>query len=114
MWISTLNTQEDKILWNGQTLRLPGVGVKDSRPSRIESLRVFLETEIGADNFLHAYRLMESVTEVIEEITILNFILQNEFCMPISVGHFTEEFCLYLQDDDEQVTKVAGTQFLFL
>ena len=49
---------------NGRTLRLPGIGSKDSRTSRIESLRVFLECQIGAEEFLLAYRVMESVSEV--------------------------------------------------
>eukprot|EP00758_Cryptobia_borreli_P014754 Tbor_TRINITY_DN5954_c4_g1::TRINITY_DN5954_c4_g1_i3::g.19319::m.19319/K08857/NEK1_4_5; NIMA (never in mitosis gene a)-related kinase 1/4/5 len=52
-----------KFVLDGQTLHLPNCAGEHPLMSRMESLRIFLESALGADNFLKAYRIMDGVTE---------------------------------------------------
>ena len=99
--------QDDKILWNGQTLRLPGVGKRDSRASRIESLRVFLENKIGATLFIHAYRLMESVSEDDDEQQLEQQLLG---IVGAAKAEFLPLICqlIFCEDREDRINRPSG------
>jgi NIMA (never in mitosis gene a)-related kinase 1/4/5 len=65
--------EEEKIgrlLHRGQTLRLPDVSEDDSLCYQIESLRMFLEKQLGEERFIEVYRLLEDMGEGDDEDAI--------------------------------------------
>jgi hypothetical protein len=64
---SSKSSSADKFSLGGQTLNLPNVSNGDSLYYRIESLRVYLETELGEDKFLKAYRCLKDAEDDSQE-----------------------------------------------
>src|SRR5690606_3703606 len=52
-----------KFRLDGSTLKLPNVSERDSLCYRIESLRMYMEKELGCDKFSAAYKIIESQNE---------------------------------------------------
>ncbi|CAD2221097.1 hypothetical protein ADEAN_000862800 [Angomonas deanei] len=48
----------------GKELQLPNMSASDPLMSRIESLRMFLEDQLGDDLFFECYRCLNSITAV--------------------------------------------------
>lgn len=59
-----------RLVHGGQTLRLPDVKEYDSLCYQIESLRMFLEEELGEENFYEVYHLLEGMNESDDEDAI--------------------------------------------
>lgn len=51
--------QINKFRIDGSTLRLPNVDERDSLMYRIESLRMYLDKELGEDTFIKVYKLLK-------------------------------------------------------
>jgi len=52
-----------RLVHEGQTLVLPNVSEEDSLCCQIESLRMFLEKQLGEDLFIEVYRMMEDMDD---------------------------------------------------
>lgn len=79
---SSKSSSADKFSIGGQTLKLPNVSNGDSLYYRIESLRVYIETELGEDTFLNAYRCLKEAENSQEDDDVtekrLNEILEGK------------------------------------
>jgi NIMA (never in mitosis gene a)-related kinase len=53
----------DKFMLGGETIKLPNVSDNDSLSYRIESLRLYLEKELGDEIFIKAYKLLKNIQE---------------------------------------------------
>ena len=60
-------TDSPKFTLLGQTLQLPNVSTEDSLFYRIESLRIYLENELGMDTFIKTYNLVKGLQEQDDE-----------------------------------------------
>lgn len=59
-----------RFVLDGQTLHLPNCTASDPLMARIESLRMLLEASLGEEPFLQAYRLMDSVNEMDDDVEL--------------------------------------------
>lgn len=60
-------TDPSKLVLDGKVFHLPNVSAKDPLMQRIESLRMFLEKEMGEDDLLTCYRAMNNVSNSDDE-----------------------------------------------
>lgn len=63
----TPNEPVEKFTLAGKTLKLPNVSKEDSLHFRIESLRLYLENELGLDDFIRAYQLIKAIQDAEED-----------------------------------------------
>ncbi|KPA78361.1 putative NIMA-related kinase [Leptomonas pyrrhocoris] len=61
------DTDPSKLVLDGKVFHLPNVTAKDPLMHRIESLRIFLEKEMGDDDLLTCYRVMNNISSSDDE-----------------------------------------------
>ncbi|KPI84204.1 putative NIMA-related kinase [Leptomonas seymouri] len=61
------DTDPSKLVLDGKVFHLPNVSATDPLMHRIESLRIFLETEMGDEDLLNCYRAMNNISNSDDE-----------------------------------------------
>lgn len=64
-----IEQHDEKVMMQKFLKEIPGLSPTDSDSYRIEALRVHLETQLGEDDFLAAYRLYSNLGDEEEETT---------------------------------------------
>ncbi|CBZ26928.1 putative serine/threonine-protein kinase [Leishmania mexicana MHOM/GT/2001/U1103] len=61
-------TDSSRLVLDGKTFHLPNVSATDPLMHRIESLRIFLEKEMGDDDLIKCYRAMNNISASDDEV----------------------------------------------
>ncbi|AIN98260.1 NIMA-related kinase, putative [Leishmania panamensis] len=76
-------TDSSKLVLDGKTFHLPNVSATDPLMHRIESLRIFLEKEMGEDDLIACYRAMNNISASDDEV-----MHQLQSALPLSKQRF--------------------------